>query len=62
MENKFKIGEEVEKKSGKPFLNRLKKEIIVGFGINESDPKKRPCAIFSNGSNCNLDLLKEPAQ
>jgi hypothetical protein len=59
METNFVIGDRVSKKSGKPFLNGEKLEIITGFGINEQDPKKRPCVIFSNGSVCNIDLLNQ---
>ena len=53
----IQVGDTVTKKSGKPFLNRLKHEVGVSIGHNELDPKKRTCAFFSNGSNCNLDLL-----
>jgi hypothetical protein len=53
------IGDRVKKRSGSPFLNRMKTEVIVGFGVNENDPKRRGCAIFSNGSVCNIDLLEK---
>jgi hypothetical protein len=59
MESKFKINDIVNKKSGKPFKNGSNTQRIVGFGINEQDPKKRPCAMFDDGSNCNLDMLSE---
>lgn len=58
MKNKnFNIGDDVAKKSGKPFKNGSHTQKIVEFGINEQDPNKRPCAIFSDGSVCNLDML-----
>lgn len=57
MKNKFVIGDTVCKKSGKPFKNGSNHQTIVEFGINEQDPNKRPCAIFSDGSVCNLDML-----
>jgi hypothetical protein len=59
MENNMgmKVGDTVWKISGKPFKSGEKEEKIVNFGINEQDPKKRRCAIFSDGSTCNLDLL-----
>lgn len=59
MENEFKINDIVNKKSGRPFKNGSNTQKIVGFGINEQDPKKRPCAIFDDGSNCNLHMLSE---
>ena len=57
MKNKFVIGDTVCKKSGKPFKNGSNHQTIVEFGVNEQDPNKRPCAIFSDGSVCNLDML-----
>lgn len=57
MKNKFVIGDTVCKKSGKPFKNGSNHQTIVEFGINEQDPNKRLCAIFSDGSVCNLDML-----
>lgn len=57
MRNNFAIGNTVCKKSGKPFKNGSNHQTIVEFGINEQDPKKRPCAIFSDGSICNLGML-----
>lgn len=50
-------GDTVCKKSGKPFKNGSNHQTIVEFGVNEQDPNKRPCAIFSDGSVCNLDML-----
>lgn len=58
MKNKFVIGDTVCKKSGKPFKNGSNHQTIVEFDVNEQDPNKRPCAIFSDGSVCNLDMLK----
>lgn len=57
MKNNFSIGDTVCKKSGKPFKNGSNHQIIVEFGINEQDPNKRLCAIFSDGSICNLGML-----
>jgi hypothetical protein len=57
MENNLKIGDIVKKKSGKPFKNGSTYQEIINFGINEKDPKQRLCAIFSDGSVCNLDKL-----
>jgi hypothetical protein len=59
MENKFNIGDTVVKKSERPFKNGEKKQVITGFGVNEIDPKQRPCAVFSDGSVCNLDMLNK---
>ncbi len=53
----FKVGSIVTKKSGKPFKNGSKEQTIVSFSINEQDPNKRQCAVFSDESTCNLDLL-----
>jgi hypothetical protein len=53
----FNVGDTVTKKSGKPFKNGSTYQTIVEFGINEQDPNQRPCAIFSDGSVCNLDML-----
>jgi hypothetical protein len=53
----FKVGQTVTKISKKPFKSGLQKEVIVDFGFNEKDPKKRRCAIFKDGSSCNVDLL-----
>jgi hypothetical protein len=60
MENfkNFKPGDIVVKKSDKPFLNGEKTQVIISLGKNEKDPKNRNCAIFSDGSLCNLDMLK----
>lgn len=55
----LKIGDTVKKKSGKPFKNGSMLQIITALGINEQDPNKRPCAIFSDGSVCNIDMLEE---
>lgn len=57
MGKNFNIGDTVTKKSGKPFLNGQKTQTIVSFGVNEKDPKQRPCAIFDDGSICNLEML-----
>jgi hypothetical protein len=55
---KFEVGMDVQKISGKPFKSGKKVETISSFGINETDPKKRRCAIFQDGSVCNLELLE----
>jgi hypothetical protein len=55
----FLVGDTVVKKSKRPFKNGEKKQTITGFGINEKDPKLRPCAIFSDGSTCNLEILNK---
>jgi len=57
MKNNFEIGDTVVKKSGKSFKNSSTFQTIKDFGINQQDPNKRPCAIFSDGSVCNLDML-----
>jgi hypothetical protein len=59
MNNDFNIGDTVVKKSERPFKNGDKTQTITGFGVNENDPKQRPCAVFSDGSICNLDILKK---
>lgn len=58
MNNGLKIGQTVVKLSNKPFKSGLQKEVIVDFGFNKNDPKNRRCAIFKDGSVCNVDLLK----
>lgn len=57
MGKNFNIGDTVTKKSDRPFKNGQKTQTIVSFGVNEQDPKQRPCAIFDDGSICNLDML-----
>ena len=57
MGKNFNIGDTVTKKSDKPFKNGEKTQIIVSFGVNEQDPKQRSCAIFDDGSICNLEML-----
>jgi len=54
----FNTGDIVVKKSNKPFLNGEKEQVIINLGKNEKDPKNRNCAIFSDGSVCNLQMLK----
>jgi hypothetical protein len=55
---KFEVGMDVQKISGKLFKSGKKVESILSFGINKTDPKKRRCAIFQDGSVCNLELLE----
>lgn len=56
--NDMKVGDSVIKKSKKPFKSGKQIEVIVSFGTNEVDPKKRPCVIFTDGSNCNLEMIE----
>jgi hypothetical protein len=56
---KFEVGMKVQKLSGRPFKSGAKIETIVSFGINEIDPLKRHCAIFQDGSVCNLYNLEK---
>ncbi len=53
----FKIGDTVQKKSNKPFKSKLTQEIIISFDINTIDPKRRVCAVFADGSVCNLSQM-----
>jgi hypothetical protein len=55
--NNFSIGDTVVKKSNQPFKNGEKTQTIVSFGVNEQDPKQRACAVFDDGSICNLKML-----
>lgn len=55
----FKIGDKVIKKSGKPFKSGEKEGIIKEFSINKMSPKQKECAVFEDGSVCNLDVLKK---
>ena len=52
------IGDKVIKISKRPFKSGKQVETIVGFGANPTDPKNRPCAQFSDGSVCNLDMIE----
>ena len=52
------IGDKVIKISKRPFKSGKQVETIVGFGTNPTDPKHRPCAQFSDGSVCNLDMIE----
>ena len=52
------IGDKVIKISKKPFKSGKQVETIVGFGTNPTDPKNRPCAQFSDGSVCNLEMME----
>jgi hypothetical protein len=54
----FKIGDVVKKKSGKPFKCGYDAVSIVRFKVNDTDPKLRSCAVFNDGSVCNLDILE----
>lgn len=53
----FKVNDVVYKKSGKPFKNGEKYQTISELGVNKTDPNERVCAIFSDESVCNLDML-----
>ncbi len=54
----FKVGDKVSKKSKRPFKNGEVVQVIEKFSVNEIDPKKRECAVFSDDSICNLHMLK----
>jgi hypothetical protein len=54
----FELGDIVKKKSGKPFKSGYDTLMIIEFGINQTDPKLRSCAIFDDGTICNLDQLE----
>ncbi len=54
----IKINDKVIKKSKKPFKSGNQIETVVTFGINETDPKKRECVVFADGSICNLDMIE----
>lgn len=53
----FKVGDKVSKKSKRPFKNGEIVQVIEKFSVNEVDPKKRECAVFSDDSICNLEIL-----
>lgn len=53
----FKVGDKVSKKSKNPFKNGELVQVIDKLSVNEVDPKKRECAVFSDGSVCNLKML-----
>jgi len=54
----MQIGDKVIKISKKPFKSGKEVETIVEIGTNSTDPKNRPCAIFEDGSVCNLDMIE----
>lgn len=55
----FKVGQQVVKKSNKPFKSKNKIATISGFVINKTDPKQRIAANFKeDDSMVNLDKLK----
>jgi hypothetical protein len=59
----IEIGDKVVKKSRKPFKGGSLIEEVVSFDTNTADPKGRQCAVFENGSVCNVDLLEiDPIQ
>lgn len=53
----FKVGDKVSKKSKNPFKNGELVQVIDKLSVNEVDPKKRECAVFSDNSICNLNML-----
>ena len=55
----IKIGDKVIKKSKKPFKSGLQIEVVKSLSINETDPKKRDCVVFENGSVCNTHLVEK---
>ena len=54
----IKVGDKVIKTSKKPFKSGRHIETVTEIAVNETDPKKRDCAVFFDGSVCNLDMLK----
>lgn len=55
----MKIGDQVIKRSGKPFKSTFKTNTIKDIVINEQDPKKRQAATFiEDDSIVSLDMLK----
>lgn len=54
----IEVNTQVVKISGKPFKNGNKVQLVYSFGTNENDPKERECAIFEDGSVCNVGMLK----
>ena len=54
----FRIGDLVSKISKKPFKSGEKAQKIAGFSKNSHDPQQRECAVFDDGSVCNLDILE----
>lgn len=54
----MQIGDKVIKISKKPFKSGKQVETIVGFGTNPVDPKNRTCAVFEDGSVCNLEMIE----
>jgi hypothetical protein len=52
------IGDKVIKISKKPFKSGKQVETIVELGTNPIDPKIRPCAVFEDGSFCNLEMME----
>ena len=61
-ETEFSIGDLVEKKSKRKFKSGNEREFVTGIGVNETDPKKRPCVVFADGSVCNFDKLAKIKQ
>ena len=53
------IGDNVIKLSKKPFKSGNQIEKVIKLATNAADPKKRNCAVFSDESVCNLDMLKK---
>lgn len=54
----MEIGDKVIKISRKPFKSGKQIEEVVKFDINQTDPKKRECAVFQDGSVCNVDMIR----
>jgi len=59
MTNNFDVNDKVIKKSGKPFKSTKYTEVITSFSINQADPDKRICAVFEDGSVCNIQMLQK---
>ena len=54
----IKVGDKVIKISKKPFKSGRLIETVTELAVNENDPNKRNCAVFFDGSVCNLDMLE----
>jgi hypothetical protein len=56
-ETEIVAGCAVSKLSGKPFKSGTNVETVVSLSVNDTDPRKRPCAVFADGSVCNTEML-----
>ena len=53
-QTKIKIGDQVKKKSNKPFKSKLHIETVTNYAFNQNDPHHRIALLFSDGSLCNI--------